>query len=191
MRFRFALLFAACAIHGALPVFAADLLHVGPQGLGLLRAAPAVGALAMALLTTRLPPWARPGVVLLAVVAVFGVATLGFALSRTLWLSCAWLALAGAADNVSVVIRITLEQAVVPDSLRGRVSAVHYVFIGLSNELGEFESGITAALLGPVGSVLLGGFGTLAVVALIAWRAPAMVLLKPLAQLTPESEQQA
>ncbi|MBS2021493.1 MAG: MFS transporter [Deltaproteobacteria bacterium] len=169
-----------------LPVFALDVLHVGPQGLGFLRAAPAVGALVMALLTTRLPPWKRPGVVLLIVVAIFGVATLGFAVSKSLLLSLVLLAIAGAADNISVVIRITLEQSVVPDQLRGRVSAVHYVFIGLSNELGEFESGVTASLLGPVGSVVLGGFGTLAVVGLIAWRFPELVGLKPLAELEPE-----
>lgn len=169
-----------------LPIFAREVLQAGPTGLGLLRAAPAAGALGMALVTTRLKPWRHPGTVLLLVVAVFGLATLAFGLSRSLPLSLAALALAGAADNVSVVIRITLEQTVVPDALRGRVSAVHYVFISLSNELGEFESGLTAALLGPVGSVLLGGFGTLAVVGLVSWAFPQLVHLKPLSQLGPE-----
>ncbi len=169
-----------------LPVFAKEILHVGPTGLGLLRAAPAAGALLMAMALTRLAPWRRPGVVLLVAVAVFGVVTLGFGLSTNPWLSGAFLAVAGAADMVSVVIRMTLEQQLVPDALRGRVSAIHYVFIGLSNELGEFESGMTAALLGPVGSVVLGGIGTLAVVAVIARFSPAMLRLGPLADIVPE-----
>ena len=166
-----------------LPVFARDVLHVGASGLGWLRAAPSLGALVMALATTRLPPWRHAGRALLVTVAGFGLATLGFGLSRSFALSMVFLALTGLFDNVSAVIRMTLEQLVTPDRLRGRVSAVHYVFIGLSNEMGEFESGATAWLLGPVGSVLLGGLGTLLVVALVAWRWPALRRLGRLADL--------
>jgi MFS family permease len=171
-----------------LPAFARDVLGVGPTELGWLRAAPSIGALAMAVAGTRLPAWRHAGRALLVTVACFGVATLGFALSRSFALSMACLALTGAFDNVSVVIRLTLEQLVVPDRLRGRVSAVHYVFIGLSNEMGEFESGVTASLLGPVGSVLLGGIGTLVVVAIVALKWPALRRLGPLATLKPPPE---
>lgn len=123
-----------------LPVYAKDILHVGPVGLGWLRAAPALGAMSMALLQTRLPPWKRPGLVLLVTVAGFGAATVVFGLSTTMWLSFVALFFTGVFDNVSVVIRATLEQSLTPDSMRGRVSAIHYVFIGMSNELGSFES---------------------------------------------------
>jgi hypothetical protein len=156
---------------------------VGPSGLGWLRAAPAIGALAMALLSTRLPPWKHSGRALLVAVTGFGVATVGFALSRSFLLSAVCLAATGVFDNVSVIIRLTLEQLITPDRLRGRVSAVHGVFIGLSNEMGEFESGVTAALLGPVGSVLLGGIGTLVVVAVVASAWPALRKLGPLSQV--------
>jgi MFS family permease len=169
-----------------LPVFAKELLAVGPRELGWLQAAPAVGAAVMALAQTRLAPWQRPGRVLLTVVAGFGLATIGFGLSRSLALSIALLALAGLLDNISAVLRSTLEQVVTPDALRGRVSSIHYVFIGLSNELGAFESGVAAALLGPVGAVLFGGVGTLAVVALIATRAPALLQLGPLDAIRPQ-----
>jgi MFS family permease len=175
-----------------LPAFARDILAVGPSGLGWLRAAPSIGALAMALLTTRLPPWQHAGRALLLSVAGFGVATVGFGLSRSFVWSMVFLALSGVADNISVVIRLTLEQLVTPDRLRGRVSAVHYVFIGLSNEMGEFESGLTAALLGPIGSVVLGGLGTLVVVAWVALRWPALKRLGPLSELRPvEAERPA
>lgn len=149
-----------------LPIFAKDILHVGPWGLGLLRAAPAVGALLMSLALARWPIQRRTGHVLLGAVAVFGVSMVVFGLSTSLWLSMAALAISGAADMVSVVIRSTLVQLETPDEKRGRVSAVNSVFIGASNQLGEFESGATAALLGPVGSVLLGGIGTLLVAGL-------------------------
>ncbi len=152
-----------------LPMFAKDILHVGPLGLGLLRSAPAVGALVMSLALTRWPVRRRSGRKLLLAVAAFGLATLVFGLSTTFWLSMAALSLSGAADMVSVVIRQTLVQLETPDDMRGRVSAVNSVFIGASNQLGEFESGATAAWLGPVGSVVLGGLGTLAV-ALLWWR---------------------
>lgn len=149
-----------------LPIFAKDILHVGPWGLGVLRAAPAVGALLMSIALTRWPITRRVGHVMFGAVAVFGLATLVFALSRSFALSFVALWISGAADMVSVVIRQSLVQLETPDEMRGRVSAVNSVFIGASNQLGEFESGATAALFGPVGSVLLGGFGTLVVVAL-------------------------
>ncbi|MBZ8138802.1 MFS transporter [Rubrivivax gelatinosus] len=150
-----------------LPMFAKDILHVGPWGLGLLRSAPAVGALVMSVVLTRWPVRQRTGRVLLGAVAVFGLAQLVFGLSTSFGLSLAVLGISGAADMVSVVIRQTLVQLETPDEMRGRVSAVNSIFIGASNQLGEFESGATAALLGPVGSVVLGGLGTLAVAA--AW----------------------
>jgi MFS family permease len=149
-----------------LPIFARDILHVGPWGLGLLRGAPAVGALLMSALLARWTIERHVGRVLFGSVAVYGVGTLVFGLSKSFGLSLAALFVAGAADMVSVVVRQTLVQLETPDAMRGRVSAVNSVFIGASNQLGEFESGATAALLGPVGSVLLGGCGTLLVVAL-------------------------
>jgi len=149
-----------------LPIFAKDILHVGPGGLGLLRAAPAAGALLMSIALTRWPVRRRSGPLLLGAVAVFGLAMLVFGLSTTFWLSMSALAVSGAADMVSVVVRQTLVQLETPDAMRGRVSAVNSVFIGASNQLGEFESGATAALLGPVGSVVLGGLGTLVVAGL-------------------------
>ena len=149
-----------------LPIFAKDILHTGPWGLGLLRAAPAAGALALSLVLTRWPISRRAGRVLLAAVAVYGLATLVFGLSTSFALSFVALVIAGAGDMVSVVIRQSLVQLDTPDAMRGRVSAVNSVFIGASNQLGEFESGATAALLGPIGSVLLGGIGTLAVAGL-------------------------
>lgn len=157
-----------------LPMFAKDILHVGPWGLGLLRAAPAAGALATALALSRWPIQRRAGTVLLAAVGVYGAATLGFGLSTVLWLSIALLAVSGAADMISVVIRQSLVQLETPDAMRGRVSAVNAVFIGASNQLGEFESGVTAALLGPVGSVVLGGLGSMAIAALWAKWFPAL-----------------
>ena len=152
-----------------LPIFAKDILHTGPEGHGLLRAAPAIGAFAVSLALLRWPLHRHSGRILFASVGLFGVATLAFGLSNHFYLSLLALAVSGAVDNVSVVIRQTLVQADTPDEIRGRVSAVNSIFIGASNQLGEFESGATAALLGPVGSVVLGGVGTLAV-ALSWWR---------------------
>jgi MFS family permease len=149
-----------------LPIYARDLLHVGPSGLGLLRGAPAAGALAMSLWLTHVTLDRGVGRVLFGSVAVYGVATLVFGVSRDFWLSMGALVVSGAADMVSVVVRQSLVQLDTPDEMRGRVSAVNSIFIGASNQLGEFESGATAALLGPTGAVLLGGFGTLAVVGL-------------------------
>ncbi|MDE2299333.1 MAG: MFS transporter [Burkholderiales bacterium] len=149
-----------------LPIFAKDVLHTGPWGLGLLRAAPAAGAFMLSVALTRWPITRRAGRVLLGAVALYGAATLVFGVSTSFGLSLAALVVAGAADMVSVVIRQSLVQLDTPDAMRGRVSAVNSVFIGASNQLGEFESGATAALLGPVGSVLLGGVGTLVVAGL-------------------------
>ncbi|MBN8508915.1 MAG: MFS transporter [Burkholderiales bacterium] len=152
-----------------LPMFAKDILQVGPWGLGLLRGAPALGALAMSVLLTRWPIARRAGPKLFAAIAIYGLATLVFGLSTSFALSLAALMVTGAADMVSVVVRQTMIQLQTPDAMRGRVSAVASVFIGASNQLGEFESGATAAWLGPVGSVVLGGAGTLLVAALW-WR---------------------
>jgi MFS family permease len=149
-----------------LPIFAKDILHTGPWGVGLLRAAPAVGALAMSLALVRWPIERRVGRVMFGAVAAYGVSMLLFGLSTLFWLSFAALVASGAADMVSVVIRQSLVQLDTPDEMRGRVSAVNSVFIGASGQLGEFESGVTAALFGAVGSVVLGGIGTLVVVAL-------------------------
>jgi len=149
-----------------LPIYARDILHTGPVGLGLLRASPAFGALAMSLVLTRWPLQRRVGHKLLAAVAVFGLATVVFGLSTHFGLSLLALAITGAADNISVVMRLTLVQLETPDAMRGRVAAVNSIFIGASNQLGEFESGATAALFGPVGSVVMGGVGTVMVAAL-------------------------
>jgi MFS family permease len=146
-----------------LPIYARDILHTGPAGLGMLRAAPAAGALAMSLVLLRWPLRRRVGHRLLMAVAIFGLATVVFGLSRSFGLSLLALVITGAADSISVVTRMTLVQLETPDEMRGRVSAVNSIFIGASNQLGEFESGATAALLGPVGSVVLGGIGTLVV----------------------------
>ena len=152
-----------------LPMFAKDLLHVGPWGLGLLRGAPAVGALLMSIALTRWPITRRAGRTMLWAVAVYGLATAVFGVSTSFLLSMGVLAVTGAADMVSIVVRQSLVQLETPDKMRGRVSAVNSVFIGASNQLGEFESGATAAWLGPVGSVLLGGVGSIAI-ALAWWR---------------------
>ena len=149
-----------------LPIYARDILVTGPWGLGLLRSAPAAGALGMSLWLARRPLKRRVGRIMFGAVAVFGVATIVFALSRSFFLSMAALVVLGAADVISVVIRSSLVQIETPDEMRGRVSAVNSLFIGTSNQLGEFESGATAALFGTVPSVLIGGIGTLLVVGL-------------------------
>lgn len=150
-----------------LPIFARDILHTGPQGLGVLRAAPAVGALVVSLALMRWPLRRRVGYKLLGAVGVFGVGMVVFGLSTSFWLSVASLAITGAADSLSVVTRVTLMQLETPDEMRGRVAAVNSIFIGASNQLGEFESGATAALMGPVASVVVGGVGTVLVA--LAW----------------------
>jgi MFS family permease len=147
-----------------LPIFAKDILHVGPWGLGLLRSAPAVGALLMSLYLAQQPIQRRVGKVMLGSVAMYGIATLVFALSTSFLLSLLALAVTGMFDMVSVVIRQSLVQLETPNEMRGRVSAVNSIFIGASNQLGEFESGMTAGWFGAVPSVLIGGVGTLLVV---------------------------
>ncbi len=174
----FAVLFGGAV--ALLPVFAKDVLNVGPEGFGILRAAPAVGATLMAVILTRLPPMRQAGKTLIFVVAGFGVATIVFGLSRSFWLSLLALGLAGAFDNVSVVIRHALTPLRTPDAMRGRVSAVERVFISSSNELGAWESGVTAAAFGPVASVVGGGIGTLLVVGLVAKFFPQLRSLKRL-----------
>ena len=143
-----------------LPIYARDILHTGPWGLGVLRAAPAVGALLMTALLARHAIARRAGLRMFQAVIVFGLATMIFAVSRNIWLSLLALGVAGAADTVSVVIRLALVQLGTPDEMRGRVGAVNFLFIDASNQLGGFESGLTAALLGTVPAVLLGGIGT-------------------------------
>jgi len=157
-----------------LPVFAADILRAGPEGLGALRAAPAVGSVLTALWLAHRPPMRRAGPAMLASVAIFGVCIIGFGLSRSFPASLALLAASGMADTVSVVIRATLLQVLTPDALLGRVSAVNAVFIGSSNEIGAFESGVAAKLMGTVPSVVFGGCMTVLVVAVTAWRIPAL-----------------
>jgi MFS family permease len=152
-----------------LPIYARDILHVGPEGLGLLRAAPAAGALLMSLALTRWPLERRVGPRLLMAVAVFGLATVVFGMSSHFWLSVLALAVTGAADNISVVVRITVMQLETPDEMRGRVAAVNSIFIGASNQLGEFESGSVAAWAGPEFSAISGGVGTV-LVACLWWR---------------------
>ncbi len=161
-----------------LPVFAAEILHVGPEGLGVLRAAPAVGAVLMSLVLAHLPPLRKAGQALLISVAVFGLSIIGFGLSRDFLLSIALLAVSGMSDTVSVVIRSTLLQVLTPDHLLGRVSSVNAIFIGSSNEIGAFESGTAARLLGTVPSVVLGGVATLVVVAVTALKVPELRRLK-------------
>jgi MFS family permease len=161
-----------------LPIFAAEILHVGPEGLGILQAAPAAGAVTMSLVLTHRPPMRRAGRALLIAVAGFGVTIIGFGLSRSFPLSVALLALSGMLDMVSVVIRSTLLQTFTPPHLLGRVSAVNSIFIGSSNEIGAFESGVAAKLLGAVRAVVFGGAMTLLVVAVTAWRLPPLRRLR-------------
>jgi hypothetical protein len=150
-----------------LPMFAKDILHVGAAGFGWLRAAPPIGAVAMSFVIAHRKPMSQAGKALLMAVIGFGAATITFGLSQSFWLSLLMLLLAGAFDQISVVVRHTLVQVMTPDGLRGRVSAVNSVFIGASNELGAFESGMTAAIFGPVISVVGGGIGTIIVVLVV------------------------
>jgi hypothetical protein len=170
-----------------LPVFATEILDVGATGLGWLRASPALGALLMALALAHRPPLRRAGRTLLVSVAGFGLAWVVFGLSRNFWLSFAMLALAGALDNISVVVRGTLVQVLTPDDMRGRVMAVNAVFIGSSNHLGDFESGLTAKLWGPEASVVIGGIGTVVVVAGVLLRWPEVLRLGSLHAPAPET----
>jgi MFS family permease len=168
---------AAVILGGAtalLPAFAKDVLHVGAQGFGILRAGPALGASAVGLYLASHPIRSKAGVKMLVAVGVFGAATVVFGLSKSLWLSVAALAVLGGADMLSVFVRQTLVQLVTPDPMRGRVGAVSGVFIGASNELGEFESGVAARFLGPVGAAVFGGVGALIVTAAWAKLFPAL-----------------
>jgi MFS family permease len=169
-----------------LPVFAADILHAGPEGLGVLRAAPSVGAVLTSVVLAHRRPLRRSGATLLTVVALFGLSMIGFGLSRSFALSTVLLAVSGAVDMVSVVIRSTLLQLSTPEHLLGRVASVNAIFIGSSNEIGAFESGVTARLLGTVPSVVLGGTVTLLVVAVTAWRVPALRRLGRLTEVRGE-----
>jgi MFS family permease len=158
----------------ALPIYARDILHAGPLGLGLLRASPAIGALSMSLVLARFPLRHQVGLKMLATVGLFGLATLVFALSTNIALSVGALLVLGGADTVSVVIRSSLVQLLTPDAMRGRVNAVNSLFIGTSNQLGEFESGTVAGLIGAVPACVVGAIGTLLVVLLWARLFPAM-----------------
>jgi MFS family permease len=155
-----------------MPIFAHDILHQGPRGLGMLRAAPAVGSVVMGLVMTRFPMRKRAGKWLFICVAIFGVATIAFGLSRVLWLSLASLCIAGAADTISVIVRSSLLQLGTPPEMRGRASAVNALFVGASNELGEFESGLTAQWWGAVRATVIGGIGSLVVAGLWAGMFP-------------------
>jgi hypothetical protein len=166
-----------------LPVYASEILNTGAYGLGLLRSAPGAGAVLMALVLARFPLRRHVGLTMLSCVFGFGVFTLVFGLSRNLVLSLLALAMIGGLDMVSVFVRQTLVQLATPDDMRGRVSAVNWIFIGASNELGQFESGITAQWFGTVPAVVLGGLGTIAIVLLWSWLFPA---LRRVDELTPK-----
>jgi hypothetical protein len=176
----FAVLFGGAT--ALLPIFAKDVLQVGPEGLGWLRAAPSVGALVVMLTIAHRPPMQRTGWSLILAVAGFGIATVVFGLSRSFYLSMAMLLLLGGLDGISMIIRGTLVQLWTPDEMRGRVSAVNSVFIDMSNELGGFESGALAAAVGPIVAVVGGGIGTIVVVAGVAWAWPE---LRRLGAMTP------
>jgi MFS family permease len=167
-----------------LPIFARDILHTGPWGLGFLRSAPALGALAMSVLLVQLPMNRHVGIKMFAAVIVFGIATIVFSISTSFALSLVALVILGAADNVSVVIRISLVQLSTPDAMRGRVNAVNSLFIGTSNQLGEFESGMLAGLLGVIPSGVFGGIGTIAIALLWMRLFPALRKIKTLSIAT-------
>jgi MFS family permease len=168
----FAVLFGGAV--ALLPIFATDVLHVGPAGLGVLRTAPSVGALLVMLVATRRPPMRRAGPSLLIAVAGFGLSILVFAVSTNFYLSIAALFMTGVTDGVSVIIRSVIMRVLSPERLRGRIASVNWIFIGASNQLGAFESGVAASILGTVPSVVAGGFVTLLVVGLVALRAPGL-----------------
>jgi hypothetical protein len=174
----FAVLFGGAV--ALLPVYARDILHVGPAGLGMLRSAPAVGAALVGATLAVRPLRHHAGIWLFGGVTVFGFATVAFGLSTSFWLSLVALAVAGAGDMVSVFVRLTLTQLATPDAIRGRVSAVNSMFIGASNELGAFESGVTARWFGTVPSVVIGGCATLVVIALWAVLFPQLRRVPPL-----------
>jgi MFS family permease len=168
----FAVLFGGAV--ALLPVFADQILHVGPEGLGILRAAPSIGAVLTALIVTRHSPMVNSGKILLVFVGLFGLTMIGFALSNIFWLSFILLLLSGAFDGISVLIRSTIMQLFTPDDMRGRVSSVNSIFIGSSNEIGAFESGLAAKFLGLIPSVIFGGTMTLVCTAITAKLAPSL-----------------
>jgi MFS family permease len=180
----FAVLFGGAT--ALLPIYADRILHVGPGGLGWLRSAPSMGAIVMAMALAHRQPMKRPGMTLLFAVTGFGIVTIVFGLSQSFLLSFAMLILSGACDNISVVVRHTLVQLLTPDAMRGRVSAVNNVFIGSSNEIGAFESGMTAGWFGPVISVVGGGVATILTVLLVAGTWKQVLKLGPFASLRPE-----
>lgn len=169
-----------------LPIFAVQILHVGPIGFGWLRAAPSIGAIAMGLWLTHRAPLRRPGLALLWTVAGFGIAIVVFGISHWFWLSLLALFFTGVFDIVSVVVRQSLVQLLTPDALRGRVTAVNQIFIGSSNEIGALRAGLMAALIGPIGAVVWGGIGTIAVTLAVARAVPGLRTLPPLHSLKPE-----
>jgi MFS family permease len=170
-----------------LPVFADTILHVGPQGLGILRAAPAAGAVIASIYLAHRAPFKRTGKTLLYAVATFAACIIAFGLSRSFILSLVLLGISGMADNVSVLVRSTLLQVLTPEHLLGRVGSVSAIFVGSSNELGAFESGVAARLLGTVASVVLGGLASLGVVGTIAMKVPRLRKLGRIDDLTPET----
>ena len=174
----FAVLFGGAV--ALLPIYATDILNVGPQGMGVMRAAPSIGAIIMAFIVANLPPFKHAGRTLLFAVAGYGVATIVFGLSTTFWISVLMLTLLGGLDNISVIIRSTLILTFTPDEMRGRMAAVNSIFVGTSNELGAFESGMVASLFGPIIAVVAGGIGTILVVLAIAKFWPEMRELKTL-----------
>jgi MFS family permease len=169
-----------------LPIFATDILQVGAHGFGILRASFSIGALSCALVLAHLPPMKRAGRALLLAVTAYGIATIIFGLSKNFWLSVSMLFLTGVFDNISVFVRHTLVQILTPDSMRGRVSAVNNIFVGASNELGGFESGLTARFLGAAVSVIGGGIGTVLVVVLTNLKWPAVRRFGSLADARPQ-----
>lgn len=179
----FAVLFGG--VTAILPIFARDILHVGPGGLGLLRSGPSVGALLVGF-GLMVVPLRRAGATMLWAVAGYGVATIVFGLSTHFWLSLAAMVGLGAFDMISVVVRQTMVQLATPDPMRGRVSAVNSVFIGASNHLGGLESGVVASLIGAAPSAVVGGFGALAIVALAAWLVPELGRVDALSRLEPD-----
>jgi predicted MFS family arabinose efflux permease len=171
-----------------LPMIVKDVLHGDASDLGWLRAAPGIGAAAMALLLTRLPPWQRPGRAMMIAVCGFGLATIGIGLSTTFALTWLCLLLTGVFDEISVLVRQTLEQLITPDHLRGRVASINHIFIGFSNQFGAFWSGSSAALLGLVPAIVVGGACSVVVAAVISRAFPNLLNLGPLATLSPAKD---
>lgn len=171
-----------------LPIYADKILHVGPIGFGWLRSAPAIGAALTAIVSSHLPPFRRPGVVMMWAVAGFGLSLCVFSISTSFVLSLVALFLSGVCDNISVVVRHTMVQLMTPDFLRGRVTAVNQMFIGCSNEISALRAGITAALLGPVAAAGLGGLGIFGVTLFVAWKWPELKSVPPLHTLQPDED---